>query len=590
MEFNTSIDEIFLARKKFMIVGLTGRTGSGCTTAAKIFEEKKGRQYFPGLADVATEGAPFFEGLDSRRYQILRDYAEKNWSGFISIKVSDLISAYIMRMSKSKVVDFIYGVRNKDEIKKEDIKRCVNKVVEIRNSLIRKHQHIIDMLIDPGVDLDLSEINERRFLMVLLSVRRFTRDLKKHLTGIDEGLYVAAYQGAGNSLRKVGEIDLDYKSKDFNRDAIFTLPNAINRIIKCLRELKDNCYIVIDAIRNPYEARFFKDRYAAFYLVSINAPDSARSKYLHEVHKFDPDQLNVLDQTESGKIITDSGVRQPNEWGEKLTVTDVRKCLQFSDIHIYNPRSELSNTNVLRAQIFWYFSLMVHPGLVSPTSIERVMQIAFTAKLNSGCISRQVGAVVTGNDYSIRSVGWNDVPASQVPCALRSVEGALSGFDPVVYSEYERNNDKFRDVLEKRNRILIKNIKEMKGRPVSYCFKDTENTLRGDKNQVHTRSLHAEENAFLQITKYGGASVMGGKLFSTASPCELCSKKAMQLGIKDIYFIDPYPGISKDHVLANGSDKPNLVQFFGAVGTGYQRLYEPLMPYKDELDYLSNSE
>ena len=130
----------------------------------------------------------------------------------------------------------------------------------------------------------------------------------------------------------------------------------------------------------------------------------------------------------------------------------------------------------------------------------------------------------------------------------------------------------------------------MKGRPVSYCFKDTENTLRGDKNQVHTRSLHAEENAFLQITKYGGASVMGGKLFSTASPCELCSKKAMQLGIKDIYFIDPYPGISKDHVLANGSDKPNLVQFFGAVGTGYQRLYEPLMPYKDELDYLSNSE
>ena len=28
----------------------------------------------------------------------------------------------------------------------------------------------------------------------------------------------------------------------------------------------------------------------------------------------------------------------------------------------------------------------------------------------------------------------------------------------------------------------------------------------------------------LQIAKYGGAKIQGGKLFTTASPCELCSK------------------------------------------------------------------
>ena len=82
-----------------------------------------------------------------------------------------------------------------------------------------------------------------------------------------------------------------------------------------------------------------------------------------------------------------------------------------------------------------------------------------------------------------------------------------------------------------------------------YCFKDIYNGITGKPNQVHTRALHAEENAFLQIAKYGGAKIQGGKLFTTASPCELCSKKAYQLGIKEIYYIDPYPGIKSNHCI-----------------------------------------
>ena len=46
-----------------------------------------------------------------------------------------------------------------------------------------------------------------------------------------------------------------------------------------------------------------------------------------------------------------------------------------------------------------------------------------------------------------------------------------------------------------------------------------------------------------------------GKLFCTASPCELCSKKAFQLGIKDIYYIDPYPGIALKHIIRFGKEK-----------------------------------
>lgn len=106
---------------------------------------------------------------------------------------------------------------------------------------------------------------------------------------------------------------------------------------------------------------------------------------------------------------------------------------------------------------------------------------------------------------------------------------------------------------------------------------------------MHTRSLHAEENAFLQISKCGGAGIDGGFLFTTASPCELCSKKAYQLGIKRIYYIDPYPGIAIDHILNGGSNNPELILFSGAIGRAFHRLYMPITAYKDELSALTKS-
>ncbi|WP_407675469.1 hypothetical protein [Paraburkholderia sabiae] len=88
------------------------------------------------------------------------------------------------------------------------------------------------------------------------------------------------------------------------------------------------------------------------------------------------------------------------------------------------------------------------------------------------------------------------------------------------------------------------------------------------------------------MAKYGGQSILGGYLFTTASPCELCAKKAYQLGIRKIYYIDPYPGIATNHVLASGTQRPELSLFEGAIGAAYHDLYQPVMSYKDELPLL----
>lgn len=266
---------------------------------------------------------------------------------------------------------------------------------------------------------------------------------------------------------------------------------------------------------------------------------------------------------------------------------NIQRCIELADIHLTNPKRQKFNNTELKNQLYWYVTLIKHPGLVTPTAVERSMQLAYTAKLNSGCISRQVGALITDSSYSVKAIGWNSVPAGQVPCLLRGADELLCGVgDTSIFSEYEQNSTEFRKVIEQSFSTIVKDD-GLDGRSFPYCFKDVYNEVEGEKNQVHTRSLHAEENAFLQITKYGGEGIKGGVLFTTASPCELCSKKAYQLGIEKIYFIDPYPGISNDHILRAGNHKPELILFSGAIGSAYHKIYQPIMPYKDELQVVT---
>lgn len=582
------ITELFKGRNNFAVIGLTGRTGSGCTTAAKILETKPN---FPTHHDTRASGEFLYSGLSRKRYNVVKNYANENWDNFFAIKVSDLISAYILKLDNNNLVDFICKSGNPARLSKSDVENLLD---SNSGSYSRAKRDLtkFDSFSRYVIDRD-SELKEtvnlgRRFIHYMLRVRGFTSEFKKELISIDSDLYISLYQAAGNSIRRTGRVMPDYEEETFRPDMVFHLPESINRIIKILRKTRPKAFIVIDAIRNPHEARFFKDRYSAFYLVSINAPNEDRRGYLTSHHKFTKEKIDEIDRIESGEWLRDK-----NETSEYKTrkresswiSQNVKKCIEMSDIHIFNPRNELPNNNILMAQLAWYVSLIKHPGLVSPTPMERVMQIAYTAKANSGCISRQVGAVITNEDQSIKAIGWNDVAEGQFPCSLRSVEGALNEFDPEIYSEFERNDEHFRSALTKKHKMIISDKSILEGRNCAYCFKDIKNSIKGEGNQVHTRSLHAEENAFLQITKYGGQSIKGGKLYTTASPCELCAKKAYQLGIEEIIFIDPYPGIAREHILAIGKNPPKLTQFRGAVGKAYHMLYEPVIAYKDELEY-----
>lgn len=70
----------------------------------------------------------------------------------------------------------------------------------------------------------------------------------------------------GNNLRSSGN---PYKA-DFNQNSFIVLSERIDCIIKLIAKINSihnkNTRICIDAIRNPYEAYYFKDLYKSFYL------------------------------------------------------------------------------------------------------------------------------------------------------------------------------------------------------------------------------------------------------------------------------------------------------------------------------------
>lgn len=447
---------------------------------------------------------------------------------------------------------------------------------------------------------------------------KFVKVLNGYLWKLDAYCLNFFYHRLGYTLRAVAdplyEAGKVYDSKKVYGGHIYCVVELINQLIKGARKKDENgkskpCRFVIDKIRNSLEAKFLKERYSAFYFVATHEEKSVRLHMKSRIQRiYDEEELIRKNQglidLQINKILRLDAIERKSKDFEKgkFFAHNLSQCMADAEIHISNEDGIGTDKPFfysMSEQWMKYATLIQHPGLITPSSEERCMVVAYTAKFNSGCISRQVGAVITNKSHTIRTIGWNDVPYGQVPCSLRELfvmatgEGDDLKLRDKIYSEYEISDVKrfddgetFNEKVRKKYRNLHLGMPEnelMDGMPCSYCFKTLQNEFEEEKNQVHIRSLHAEENAILQMAKYGGEALHEGIIYVTASPCELCCKKLYQIGVRKIVYIDEYPGISRQNIIANGYNRPRLKQFQGAYGPTYFKLYQPIIAYKEEL-------
>lgn len=480
---------------------------------------------------------------------------------------------------------------------------------------------------------------------------------------LGDDAYARLFQRYGQMIRYYGCMQPYDKEEQENtavnskeKQDIFAIPRKINQYIKVLRHPFDSkehrpVRIVVDSIKNVFEAVYLRYRYSAFYLWAITTDGTIRERRLHDKNLTDtqirklewneyPDQgsevIRKVDNILLGKenkeknatwkdicdsikgnldkiceaeadFYLDSIVNTLHEardtqdreryFNEIEKFNRVRReffrdgsyvfytqdmdgCVSNADVYLFNnakDETDAENNVKLLQAVVRNVSLVMYPGLVCPTPIERCMQIAFSAKVNSGCLSRQVGAVVTDSQFNILAIGWNDVPCGEVPCVYKNINDISAHADQDAYSEYELHNSDFRRRLAK---IQI-DEKKLQGLPLSYCFKDIH---KDGKEPMRSRAMHAEEKALALC----GREAEGGYLFTTSSPCEMCSKNAKNHKIKKIYYLEAYPGISQTQY-TNSGDKKNraeLILFSGAVGRAYMQMYTPLLPHKGVLKYL----
>ena len=621
------LKELYKHRTDFTIIGLTGRTGSGCSQIAELLSNN-----FENLNKGLRSAESFSDPIFRRKYEITKNYLSfgDNWQEYEIIEYKKVLLLYIIKKTGN---DFL-KIRNLllnyySESKTEDNKQLVeSKFISLKTVLL-KYEELLGKI----NQLTSFEKLRRKDSLLALNDIFFGKDFNEFTNE-----FMQILESDGNYFRRTRLLHFVScnirKSKKSSSDSktdpnnVYTIAELINTIIKAKKKynslISKPTKVVIDSLRNSLEITFFKERYSAFYMIATkdiinNSKERLNERFLTKI--INDEERNEL----INKLINLDDIEYKNKDFSNgiFTSPNVENCIQKSDYHIFNlkvdqidyflqlfekendvtsiEKEKIANTFLTREeQLMKLISLIYQPGLTTPSASERNMQIAYTAKLNSGCISRQVGAVITDTNFVAKSIGWNDVARGHTPCNLRNVEDYINDNleNNIHYSEFEKGNItntsdyKYKDnsVSNFKEAIIDYfkedyNVKknELNGKNCSFCFKTIHNHYEGESNQVHTRSLHAEENAMLQLTKLGGLGVEHGILFTTASPCELCSKKAYQLGIRIIYYIDPYPGISVDQILHGGRIKPILFPFSGAIGNAYHKLYEPYISPKDEI-------
>ena len=124
-----------------------------------------------------------------------------------------------------------------------------------------------------------------------------------------------------------------------------------------------------------------------------------------------------------------------------------------------------------------------------PTWDTYYMDIAHAVSARSNCVRRRVGALVVVQK-SIISTGYNGSPMGVRNCSDGGCPRCTSDAPP--------------------------------GAGYDTCI-----------------CVHAEQNAFLLAARRGNATA-GGILYSTMRPCFGCAKEAIQAGIREIVFDQPY--------------------------------------------------
>ncbi len=311
MAYYTSVKTAFQQRNDLIIVALTGRTGSGCSTVASILKSADFQEL-----DFRLPKTIDFNNVDERKDAIIYNYmkSDQHWKPFTVIEASSIIFSFVIQAGIEKFRDYIRNfseINNKTEMRisaHDELLGSIDRLQYLFNNAelcAFDIKNIDTMLADEGkVDeyykFYVEELPKRKseFEKVLSQYtchEEYTSPSGDTTFG-RANLYSFFMQHIGNNIRASGK---PYDSS-YSGDKFYWVAERIDALIKIIRAYghihsETNSRICIDALRNPYEAFYFKDKYAEFYLISVNTDEDSRRMRLGHLDRC---ELENLDNTE----------------------------------------------------------------------------------------------------------------------------------------------------------------------------------------------------------------------------------------------------------------------------------------------------
>jgi dCMP deaminase len=124
-----AISGVYNEANNFLIIGLTGRTGSGCSTAAS----KLGGANF----EFPVEG---YEGLtenELKKHKIIHKYLKGNkWTPFFRVEVRSLITYHLLLLERDSFILHLAGVSGAG-ISQETAAAIYDESNEVREEILR---------------------------------------------------------------------------------------------------------------------------------------------------------------------------------------------------------------------------------------------------------------------------------------------------------------------------------------------------------------------------------------------------------------------------------------------------------------------
>lgn len=313
---------------------------------------------------------------------------------------------------------------------------------------------------------------------------------------------------------------------------------AVSAIVAHRQEDSKNTVYVVRSLKHKDEATLLRHVYGdAFTLVGVACSARERKASL----------AKSLSQFQSAEAETDADAliaRDARDDSRETFGQQVREVFQLADVFLAVGGGVPHQPEVDRVTD----SLFGAP-FVTPSPQEEGMRLAYDASLRSAAIGRQVGAALVPQIGTPILIGTNEVP--------KPGGGQYWSGDSPDHRDFVSGEDPNRSYINRLVEELLERMisggwlaEDLEGlTPAQLLEKaneadgDGESLLRGARAAAlieFTRCLHAEQATVINAAR-SGVSTLDATLYSTTFPCHECAKIIVGAGIREVFYIEPYP-------------------------------------------------